>query len=61
MQSEIVEVQELVVFGVQCLDGFGCSDQYSAAELSSAADTYCKGGSNDQLGDWFECGVTKSK
>ena len=61
MQSEIVEVQELVVFGVQCLDVFGCSDQYSSAELKMAADSYCKVGSNDQLGDWFECGVTKSK
>ena len=61
MTDEIEEVRELVVFGVQCLEGYGCSDLYSSGELSTAADTYCKGGENDVQGDWYECGVTKKK
>ena len=64
--SEIVEVNELIVFRAACLDVNNCGmdawNQLSAADQASAAEGYCRGGYEEYgKGRYIECGISKSK
>jgi hypothetical protein len=61
LSKDIEEVQEVIVFGIQCLSATSCSgEDFSNSNLASQVETYCKAGENNN-GGYYECGAKRTK
>ncbi len=57
--NDIVEMNEIIMFGAGCLDVYNCSEELTSEAQLAAVEGYCKGGGNSG-GPYYECGVKKT-